>query len=398
MKILIVCQHYYPESFRITDICEELVKRGHSVSVITELPNYNLPDILPEYRRKQNSDEVINGVQIHRCRTIARKSGVVRRILNYYCFALSSKRYAKNLKEEFDVVFVNQLSPIMMAWAGIAYKKKQHKKMLLYCLDLWPESLIAGNIRRGSLLYKYFHRVSEKVYLQADEILVTSRLFCSYFKEHFGISEDKTLYLPQYAEALFTPDDCKKKTDGKIDLMFAGNIGAAQSIPTFLQAAKETRDIKNLYWHFVGDGSELQSCKKLVEELKLDCIIFHGKKPLEEMPSYYAKADAMLVGLMKDPVLSLTLPGKVQTYMAAGKPIIGSADGETEEVIKASNCGYCSPAEDASALALNVRKFCAEFDSSAKFFSDNAVNYYREHFTKERFFTVLEEKLEEYSQ
>lgn len=398
MKILVVCQHYYPESFRITDICEELVKRGHSVVVITELPNYNLPDILPEYRHRQNSDEVINGVHIHRCRTIARKSGVVRRILNYYCFALSSKRYAKNLKEEFDVVFVNQLSPVMMAWAGIAYKKKHHKKMLLYCLDLWPESLIAGNIGRGSFIYKYFHRVSEKVYLQADEILVTSRLFRSYFKEHFRISDNTIFYLPQYAEALFTPEVCQKLPDGNIDLLFAGNIGAAQSIPTFLQAAKETQDIKNLFWHFVGEGSELQSCKKLAEELKLDRVIFHGKKPLEEMPSYYAKADAMLVGLMKDPVLSLTLPGKVQTYLAAGKPIIGSADGETEEVIKASNCGFCSPAEDASALALNVRRFCEEFDSLAKFFSVNAVKFYEENFKKEQFFSVLEKKLAEYAQ
>ena len=304
----------------------------------------------------------------------------------------------KNLKEEFDVVFVNQLSPVMMAWAGIAYKKKHHKKMLLYCLDLWPESLIAGNIGRGSFIYKYFHRVSEKVYLQADEILVTSRLFRSYFKEHFRISDNTIFYLPQYAEALFTPEVCQKLPDGNIDLLFAGNIGAAQSIPTFLQAAKETQDIKNLFWHFVGEGSELQSCKKLAEELKLDRVIFHGKKPLEEMPSYYAKADAMLVGLMKDPVLSLTLPGKVQTYLAAGKPIIGSADGETEEVIKASNCGFCSPAEDASALALNVRRFCEEFDSLAKFFSVNAVKFYEENFKKEQFFSVLEKKLAEYAQ
>ena len=397
MKILVVCQHYYPESFRITDICEELVKRGHSVNVITELPNYNLPDILPEYRHKENSDEVINGVHVHRCRTVARKSGVMRRILNYYCFALSSKHYAKKLKEKFDIIFVNQLSPIMMAWAGIAYKKKHHKKMLLYCLDLWPESLIAGNIGRGSPIYKFFHRVSEKVYSQADEILVTSRLFCSYFKEQFGISEDKTLYLPQYAESLFTPEDCNKRADGNIDLMFAGNIGAAQSIPTFLQAANETQDITNLYWHFVGEGSELQACKKMADDLKLERVIFHGKKPLEEMPSFYAKADAMLVGLMKDPVLSLTLPGKVQTYMAAGKPIIGSADGETCEVIKAANCGYCSAAEDASALASNVRKFCAEFDHSAKIFSDNAVKYYEDNFTKEQFFSVLEKEFTECS-
>ena len=396
MKILVVCQHYYPEPFRITDICEELVKRGHEVSVITGLPNYPKGEIYPGYRDKSKREEGINGVKVHRCFTIGRKGGVVKRVLNYYSFALSSKAYAARLKEEFDVVLVNQLSPVMMAWAGIRYKKRHKKKLVLYCLDLWPESLIAGGIRRGSVIYKIFRKVSEKVYRQADTLLITSRMFRGYLEKEFGIPEEKISYLPQYAERLFTPEDCRKEPDGKIDLMFAGNIGAAQSVPTILRAAKLTQDIENLYWHIVGDGSERECCEKLASELGLNRVTFYGKKPLEEMPAYYQKADAMLVSLMKDPVLSLTLPGKVQTYMAAGKPLICSADGETAEVVREADCGLCSGAEDAEALAENVRKFCLDVGGDAKRkYAENSAEWYRKNFTGEIFFDGLEKVLAE---
>ena len=396
MKILIISQHYYPEPFRITDICEELVKRGHEVSVITGLPNYPKGEIYPGYRDKSKREEEINGVKVHRCFTIGRKGGVVKRVLNYYSFALSSKAYAARLKEEFDVVLVNQLSPVMMAWAGIRYKKKHKKKLVLYCLDLWPESLIAGGIRRGSVIYKIFRKVSEKVYRQADTLLITSRMFRGYLEKEFGIPEEKISYLPQYAERLFTPEDCRKEPDGTIDLMFAGNIGAAQSVQTLLRAAKLTQDIENLYWHIVGDGSERERCEKLASELGLKRVTFYGKKPLSEMPIYYKKADAMLVSLMKDPVLSLTLPGKVQTYMAAGKPLICSADGETAEVVKEADCGLCSGAEDAEALAENVRKFCLDAGADAKRkYAENSAEWYRKNFTGEIFFGGLEKVLAE---
>ena len=396
MKILIISQHYYPEPFRITDICEELVKRGHEVSVITGLPNYPKGEIYPGYRDKSKREEEINGVKVHRCFTIGRKGGVVKRVLNYYSFALSSKAYAARLKEEFDVVLVNQLSPVMMAWAGIRYKKKHKKKLVLYCLDLWPESLIAGGIRRGSVIYKIFRKVSEKVYRQADTLLITSRMFRGYLEKEFGIPEEKISYLPQYAERLFTPEDCRKEPDGKIDLMFAGNIGAAQSVQTLLRAAKLTQDIENLYWHIVGDGSERERCEKLASELGLKRVTFYGKKPLEEMPAYYKKADAMLVSLMKDPVLSLTLPGKVQTYMAAGKPLICSADGETAEVVREADCGLCSGAENVELLAENVRKFCLDVGGDAKRkYSENSAEWYRKNFTGEIFFDGLEKALAE---
>ena len=153
MKILVVCQHYKPEPFRVADLCESLAKVGHEVTVITGIPNYPEGKVYAGYENKQKRDETFNGVKIHRCFTIPRKHGVFFRVLNYYSFSLSSRCYLSRLKEEFDVVFVYQLSPVMMASGALTYAKKHQKKVVLYCLDLWPESLIAGGIRKNSFVY-----------------------------------------------------------------------------------------------------------------------------------------------------------------------------------------------------------------------------------------------------
>ena len=389
MKILVVCQNYYPEQFRITDICEELVKRGNEVTVVTGLPNYPEGQIFDGYKHGKKRDETINGVNVHRCFTIGRRSGILFRVLNYYSFAISSSKYVKKLKEDFDVVLVNQLSPVMMAKAGVVYKKKHGTKLVLYCLDLWPESLAVKGIRRGSFVYKHYKKVSEKIYNKADKILVTSERFSGYFKDKFGI--ENVQYLPQYAETLFDSEKCLKEPDGFIDLMFAGNIGVAQSVTTIIEAAKLTQDIKNLRWHIVGDGSESKNVKALAKDLSN--VIFYGAKPLSEMPKYYSMADAMLVTMEYDDIISLTLPGKVQSYLSAGKPIIGAADGETKRVIEDACCGYCGDSGNAEQLAENVRKFIANKDKYA--FVENAKSYYSEYFAIDRFFDGLTSVLKE---
>lgn len=389
MKILVICQYYKPEPFRVSDICEELAKRGHEVTVVTGLPNYPMGEIYEGYCRGKKRDETVNGVHVHRCFTIGRKHGVIYRFLNYYSYAISSTNYVRKLKEQYDVVFVNQLSPVMMASAGLKYRKKHRKRLVLYCLDLWPESLVAGGMKRSGLIYGYFHKVSEKIYKQADKILVTSKSFAEYFEKEFGIKN--TEYLPQYAEAIFAPEQCRKEPDVYIDLMFAGNLGAAQSVCTIIQAARLTRDVKNLRWHIVGDGSEYENLKKQARDLPN--VIFYGRKAVEDMPRYYAMADAMLVTMQKDPILSFTLPGKVQSYMAAGKPIIGAIDGDAALVIREAQCGYCGKAEDVVELAGNIRKFVASENSVR--LGKNARRFYEENFAEKSFVDKLEKGFNE---
>ncbi|MBR5524167.1 MAG: glycosyltransferase family 4 protein [Clostridia bacterium] len=392
MNILAICQYYHPEPMRFTDMCEELVRRGHRVTVLTGVPNYPAGEIYPDYRHRQQRRENINGVEIIRCGTHPRKSGTLHRVLNYFSYPLTACWQVGRLREAFDVVLVNQQSPVMMGWPAIRYKKKHGKKIVLYCMDLWPASLTAGGIREGSLLFRLFHRLSAAVYRQADRILITSGLFANYLTKEFGIATQQIRHLPQYAEELFTATD--PAPHDTVNLMFAGNVGAAQSLDTILEAAERLKDIPALHWHIVGDGSERQRLEKSAADKGLSNVLFHGRKPLEEMPAYYAMADAMLVTLCKDPVISLTLPGKVQTYMAAEKPIIAAADGETAAVIAAAGCGYCVPAEDNAALANAVRRFLEHIDSP---WGQNGKAYYDRHFRRSEFFNRLEATLYEIS-
>lgn len=388
MKILVICQYYYPEPFAIPNICEELAKRGNKVTVVTGLPNYPMGEIYKEYKNNKRRNENINGIDIHRCWTVGRKNKAIFRFLNYFSFMFSSSLFVKKLKEKYDVVFVNQLSPVLMANAGIIYKKKHKIPLVLYCLDLWPESLLTGGVKKNSIIYNFFYKISKRIYNQVDKILITSNSFSDYFKEKFSINN--TSYLPQYAENLFNVETCRKEKDEYIDLMFAGVVGKAQSVDTIVKAAKLTEDIKNLRWHIVGDGAEIDSLKEMAKDIKQ--VIFHGRKPFNEMPKYYSMADAMLITMMKEPIISMTLPGKMQTYLSAGKPIVGAIDGETKHVIKEANCGFCGEAENPQMLADNVRAFIA---SNFEILGNNARIYYENNFTKEKFLDKLEKTLNE---
>ncbi len=391
MNILVICQYYYPEPFRITDICESLVKRGHKVTVVTGVPNYPEGEIYSGYENNAHSSEVINGVEVHRCPIIPRKKGVFYRFLNYFSYPYKASAFLNNHKlfsyTDYDVIFVNQLSPVMMAEPAIKLKKKHNIPIVLYCLDIWPESLIAGGIKRNSIVYNLFFYISKKIYRSVDKILITSKSFREYLINQFDISTKDIVYLPQYAESIFSYLPFKE-TDDTVDLLFAGNIGDIQSVETIILAAKQLKD-KKIIFHIVGNGSDLERLRKLAEGL--NNVIFYGRRPVEDMPEFYDLADAVLVTLKSDPFLSLTLPGKVQSYMAAGKPIIGAIDGETNNVILEANCGFCGPAENVEELVKNIIRF---IDSTKKSeMSKNARKYYEEHFEQTVFIDKLELEL-----
>lgn len=398
MKILVVCQYYHPEPFRVSDMCENLVKMGHKVTVLTGLPNYPEGQILNEYRFGKNRLEILNGVEIIRCFEIGRGNSKIKLFLNYFSYMVSASLKALTLRKDFDCVFVNQLSPIMMAIPGIVYKRKNKKKLITYCLDLWPESLSAGGIKEGSNIYKFFYVLSKKIYNESDNILVSSSMFKNYFKEHLKINNIEISYLPQYAEDIFlekninTMNDKKVKKSKKIfNFMFAGNIGEVQSVETIIKAAEILKDKNNICFHILGDGSRIEECKDMVKSLGIKNIIFYGRKSVNEMPKFYDMADAMIVSLKDNKFLSYTLPGKVQSYMAAGKPIIGAINGEANKVIKEARCGLVCEAENYNELAYKIIEFC-NIDKKEEM-SKNSREYYCNNYSKKCFFNKLEYEL-----
>ncbi|MEW6605944.1 MAG: glycosyltransferase family 4 protein [bacterium] len=390
MKILVISQYYFPEQFRITDICESLVIRGHDVTVITAQPNYPEGILFKGYNNEFKS-EIINKVTVLRTKIYPRGKNSISLFLNYISFPIHAKRYIRKLPSNFDIVFINQLSPVISAIPGLNYSKRNNVPSVLYCLDLWPESLVSGNIKRNSIIYRLFDKISRKIYNECDLIAVTSKSFVDKFLQ---IGSKKIVYLPQYAEEIFSGIQSKsKKIDDVFNFVFAGNIGEMQSVETVILAANELKLYKNIVFHILGTGSRFATIEKLVKTLNLSKVILYGRKPVEEMPYFYGIADAMLVTLKNDSQISMTLPGKVQSYMAAGKPIIAAANGEIKTIIEDSNSGIVVPAEDYIKLSSAILTFTVE--NNYNILSVNSNDYYVSHFHKQKFMINLEKILKE---
>ena len=391
MKILIVTQHYWPENFRITDIAETLVSRGHEVTVLTGLPNYPEGYVKPEYKHGKNRSQTHNGVRIVRAFELGRKRNVVNRILNYYSFAHFGTKRIFKLKERYDVVLINELSPIMSSLPGVKYGAKKKIPVIMYEMDVWPEVLTAGGIKKESLVFKHYKKVSGKIYAGCDKILCATEEHIKYIKALPECSNLDILYLPQYAEKLFEEDQMETLDNGIVDFMFAGNVGKAQSVKTIVKAANCLKNDRRFHFHIVGSGSALEDARSLAGSFGLENITFHGRQSLDQMPSYYGLADVMLVTLENKDYASMTLPGKIQSYMSYGKPILASANGATAALIKQSRCGIAVNAEDDAALAEAAKQF---LDKNRNIeYGINAKKWYQEHFRKENFMATLEQSI-----
>ncbi len=395
MKLLIVCQYYFPEQFLINEIAPDLVKQGHDVTVLTGLPNYPSGKIPDEYKKGKKRFETIDGVKIIRCNEIGRGKGKIGLILNYLSFCFFGCIKAKKLKDDFDLVFSYQLSPVFMALPAIAYKKKFGKPLFLYCLDIWPESAQAHVHNDKGLLYRLISKYSKKIYSQCDKIAVTSEPFTQYLSDVNGVDKSKLLYIPQHANADMLELDLTAQENDIADFMFAGNFGKGQRLDIIVKAAALLKDKDNFKIHLVGDGSAKDSIKELVKaEGVEDKIIFHGHIDRKDMPQYYKMADALLITLRGNNFVGNTMPGKLQTYMTAGKAIFGSINGAARQIIEEAQCGACVEAQNSEGLASIMLDYIENKEKYSQC-GYNAQNYFKENFTREIFIQRLNKQLEE---
>ena len=339
MNILVICQYYYPEEFQINDICEELVKQGHKVTVLTGLPNYPTGIIPKEYLNGNRRCEIVNGVEIIRCYEKPRKKGIMGLGFNYVSYCISASLKALTLHGYYDVVFVYQLSPVLIAIPGIIYKLKNNKKMYLYCCDLWPDSIKILGVKEESIIYKIIDKVSKYIYRSADIIGVQSGAFQDYFKRVHFIDKTRMVYIPQFATDEYSSDYSNMLHEG-FNFVFLGNVGLIQDLECVVKAVASIKDQRIFKVHIVGDGSFLSTLKKMVTDKGLDeYFVFYGRKPVKDMPIYYQIADVCLLTLKGDSNVGMTIPSKLQGYMAAGKPVLAAINGSAKEIIKDSECG-----------------------------------------------------------
>lgn len=390
MNILVVCQHFYPENFRINDICFELANRGHKVTVLTGLPNYPEGVVRKDYKGGKNRDETVNGVNIKRCFLVGRGKTIFMMGINYFSFFLFGTLKVFRLKKErYDAIYVYQLSPITMAWPGIVLKRIRKIPLIIHCLDQWPESVITGPISEKSILFKILYKISVWTYKQADIITISSKSFKEYFEKVLKIKASKKglLYFPSYAENIYS--QVGQIHNEEFDIVFAGNIGPAQSCETIVECAKILKNNKKIKFHIVGDGLNREGCVNLAEKYGLENIKFYGFHPIEEMQKYYKLADAFIITMVSNSVVNSTLPAKIQSYMLAAKPIFGAISGEVKQVVEEANCGLCTDSGNARELA-NIILNNYQKKELLNTWGGNGHLYYDKYFTKEKSIHDLE--------
>lgn len=363
MKLLIWSQHFWPENFGINHLAICLVKQGHDVTVLTGKPNYPNGQTYPGYSTIGFHEELWEGMRIVRIPMLPRGRGSAFRLaLNYLSFIVSGYFLAPFALRSmrFDAIFVYAISPLLQTLPAIWISWLKRAPLSVWVQDLWPESLRATGFIQNNLVLTAVSRVVRHIYIHCDSILIQSEAFRPFVLRMCG-QPNKIHYFPNAILPLGSnyldkslPNSLLTDIEGAFSIVFAGNIGQAQSVSTILSAARHLASVPKIHFFIIGAGSELESMTSEISTMQLTNIRMTGSLPQSSMPRIFAAASALLVTLASDPALDATIPSKLQGYLAAGKPIIASMNGEGARIVEAAQAGLTCPAGDGKALAATV--------------------------------------------
>lgn len=401
MKILVISQYFWPENFRVNDLCLNLLEKGHEVSVLTGKPNYPKGKFYYGYNFFNKCYENWNGIKIFRSSLTPRfKGSSIFLFLNYLSFAFFASIRLITINEKFDKIIIYQLSPATIGIPGYFAKLKFNAPIYFYIQDLWPESLKDAGGFRTKFGLKLVNLMMNLLYRNSKQIWVQSESFQEYLINK-GIEISKIRYLPNTVEYYYKPEpvlnEYKQKFPIGFNLLFAGNIGVAQDFETLINAAKIINTKKlPINWIIIGDGRERKNIEKKINKLNLTSnFYFFGSFPSSEMPFYFSCADVLIVSLKKSLIFSLTIPSKLQSYLACKKPIIGNIDGIGNKIICDSISGLCSKSGDFLQFANNIEKLYFSSFETREEYATNGHLYFMKNFERTRVYTKLEQYINE---
>lgn len=402
--LLVVSQYFYPEQFRVNDICAEWVLKKYKVTVITGIPNYPKGKFYDGYGLFSKREEKYKGIDIIRLPLIPRGNNSVMLVLNYLSFAIAGYFWHLFTRIDADIVYIYQLSPISAALPGVWYAKKKKKPCLMYVTDLWPESVESVTGLRNKFILGMIGRMVDSIYRRCDRIFTSSTSFIEAIRKR-GVPEDKLKFWPSYAEDFYvrlSKEDVSVPEipqDGRFNIIFAGNIGVAQGLDVLPGTAKLLRqDGIHVRFSIVGDGRFKTDLKKLVHENDLsDMFNFVDRQFPQRIPSFFAVCDAVMICLAKNELFSMTIPAKTQSCLACGKPIIVSADGEVQKIVAEAKAGIVAESGNAEMLAEKIRELISKSNGELAQMGDSAYGYYKSHFDKKALLDDMDKEFERLS-
>ncbi|WIT09986.1 glycosyltransferase family 4 protein [Paucibacter sediminis] len=397
MKVLLLSQHFWPESFRINEVAQSLVEQGCEVTVLTGKPNYPEGQVFPGYRVGGVQRERHEGYEIVRVPLLPRGQGGARKlVLNYLSFLCCASVLGPwALRgQRFDVIFVYGTSPILQAIAAIVLKWIKRAALVTWVQDLWPDSLqITGFVKNPRLLAAVAV-VVRWIYRRNDLLLVQSEAFVAPVQRMAGGTPvavhhnpgDRALSASGSAALSFKP--------GLFHIVFAGNLGTVQALETVLDAAELLGPNSGIHWHIIGSGARGAWLAEQVRARGLGQVTLPGRFEPAQMPAIFAQADALLVSLIGGEAMSQTIPSKIQAYLAAGRPLLASMDGEGARVVNEAGAGLSSPAQDAAALAVAARRLQAMSPAERAAMGRAGQRYFDEYFEPARLARALRAQFE----
>jgi len=400
MRVLVISQYYWPENFRINDLTEDLVRRGHQVIVLTGVPNYPSGSIFPEYANQPKGYYSYKGVEIVRVPIVVRGQSGVQLALNYLSFIVSATVVGlyKLRKQQFDSIFVFEPSPITVGLPAIAFRYIKKAPLVFWVLDLWPDTLEAVGVVRSERLLKLVGRLVSYIYKRCDLVLGQSKSFISHIRKYAG--HDRVAYFPGWAESVFTVDQFRspkvRSNSAKFNIVFAGNVGVSQDFPSVLKAMERLKDDEKIGWTIVGDGRMYDWLAAEIDKRGLEKVVrLAGRHPMEKMPEFFQDADALLVNLKDEPIFSMTIPGKLQTYLVTGKPILALLNGEGANLVKDSGCGIACDADDWQCLVDSVQKLSQMSDQERDAMGRKGLLLTETEFDRDKLISKLEKWMQD---
>lgn len=397
MRLLIVSQYFWPENFRVNDLVIELVQRGHQVTVLTGYPNYPDGKVYPAFHANPLEYSRYAGADVVRVPMTSRGQNGFTLVLNYFTFAISASAIGpwKLRGRKFDGIFVFEPSPITVGIPGAVLRFIKRAPLVFWVLDLWPETLHAVGAVQSKVALRAVGGLVKLIYMQCDLILAQSKSFLPQIQK-YAPADARVEYFPSWSESNFDLTKANLAEEivadpAMFNVMFAGNIGDAQDFPAILSAAEKLKDNSRIRWLIVGDGRKSTWVAEQIKARGLqNCVILLGRYPLERMPSFFKHADALLVSLKNEPVFALTIPGKVQSYLAAGIPIVAMLNGEGAQVVSDAHAGFSCPAGDTEGLARIVLKLSMMSKEELQVMGDNGIEFSLREFSREKLVDRLE--------
>lgn len=398
-KILVVSQYFFPEQFRINDICNSWIERGYDVTVLTGIPNYPQGDFFEGYGFNKRRNENLNGINIIRIPIIPRKKSSMTMALNYLSFVISGWFWKLFNKENFDMVFIYEVSPMTQALPAVWIAKKLKIPCYIYVMDLWPENFEIITGISSPLVITPLNKMVDYIYKNCNKIFTASESFKKNIQSR-GVDPEKVFFWPQYAEEFYHTRATKSKKiifDDKINITFAGNVGMAQGLeilPIIGQRLK--KENVNVRFNIVGSGRYLETLINEVTKNALqEYFNFLEPVPPTEISEIFSASDFSFVSLQKNEIFSMTIPAKLQSSMACGKPILLSASGESKDIVIKAECGYASDAGDVNHLIENIKKIVKLDKKQIEKLGNNSRNYFENNFEKEKLLDSMDSFLVE---